>query len=244
MSSRLTFPPLRVVLFIGFSLAAGLAAALNREALLVLLAAPETEGRALVVFTLVAGAWFFASQLVLAPFGTVSVIATSAVIGWQAGLLYFAAMVLAGMIVYVISWQTPGRASRTLAQFIRDRRRQAFLRLLSRRARRRPVLMTAVLRLVPVLPSAGCAMVTGLSGFSLRALLLGTLATGWVRPVLFAVFGDQIATAAREGFAWTSLLANPALWISLAGLGATSAALWLLLAPAGPGISGPRQDRN
>lgn len=151
----------------------------------------------------------------LAPSGTISIVLGGMAIGPLAGVLYFTAMLIAGVIVYSLARPAPGQAERLIRRFAPGRNARRYGRLALRRMRRRPIAATAALRLVPVVPSAGCALILAGAGISLRGLILGTLAAGWVRPLAFAVFSAEVWRSIQSGtFSLEALAGNPAVWIS------------------------------
>lgn len=210
-------PQIRLFLAAGFIILGGAAVFLFHERVTEHLAASPEDWTAFALFALGAFAWFFLSQLVIAPSGTVSIILVAAVIGWPAGALYFLAMIIAGQIVHRLARLDPGAAARTLGRAAKRRRTRAALRLAGRRAQAHPILTVAALRLVPIFPSAGCALLAGAAGLSGQALFRGTIATGWFRPLAIALFAGEIANEARSGFDISQLASNPIIWIGLGG---------------------------
>lgn len=64
---------------------------------------------------------------------------------------------------------------------------------------------TSLLRLLPFLPSAAAAMLAGAMGISSRSFVLGSLASGWVRPFAVSLVG---ALFFRDGVLDLAVLAG------------------------------------
>ena len=193
------------------------------------IAGNETQGFALAAAFAILFFYFFASQLVMAPSGTISILLTGAVFGAGAGVVYFIAMIAACAVVHAMGRLDTRSARRLVCQVVRTRRLRSFVMGLMSRIRTAPIASTAAIRLVPVVPSAGCALLVAAAGASLGAALLGTLATGWVRPVIIAAFSDQVWRAIESGESGlSSLVANPLVWITLACAGVSAAAMFAI----------------
>lgn len=207
---------LRFWIAVALCAAGGLAAAIFHEAVLDTALSSERTGGGVVVTAVILFSWYLGSQLVLAPSGTISVILGALVIGPSAGLLYFIAMVFAGAAVHLLAQSGPGEAERLIRKLLPQRSWRRLARRSLRRIRQAPIAATAALRLVPVLPSAGCALTLAAAGTPVRSAVLGTLAAGWVRPLAFAVFSDQIWRAIQSPTVSAgTIAANPAVWISV-----------------------------
>lgn len=198
-------------------LAGGILFALSGETIIQsVIADTETDGFALATALAILFFYFFASQLVMAPSGTISILLTGAVFGIGAGIVYFIAMIAACAVVHVMGRLDTRSARRLVCKVVRVRSLRGFVLGLMSRIRTAPIASTAAIRLVPVVPSAGCALLVAAAGASLGAALLGTLATGWVRPIVIAAFSDQVWRAIESGERGvTVLVSNPLVWISL-----------------------------
>jgi uncharacterized membrane protein YdjX (TVP38/TMEM64 family) len=151
------------------------------------LAVDETSLVLLLLVTL----YFLVSQLIILPLGTVSLMLAGAFIGWWTGLIYFAAMLLAGAALFGFARAHPRQARRFVWRFVRGGARRAATRLL-RHIQDHTLTATAALRLFPVMPSAGCTLLIGACGGRFGGFMAGTALTGWIRPLAFAVLGAQL----------------------------------------------------
>ena len=216
---RTSFQRYRILAALALCVLGGAAAAVFHESVLDAALSTEPGSTGLAITAAILFAWFLGSQLVLAPSGTVSVVLGGVALGPLAGVLYFIAMVIAGVAVHSLARPAPREAERLVQRFAPGRfwRRHAYGAV--RRIRHAPIQSTAALRLLPVAPSAACALIVTLAGASLKGMVAGTLATGWVRPLGFAIFGDQIWRVLQQPeISAAALITSPALWISLASL--------------------------
>ncbi|MGP1276139.1 MAG: VTT domain-containing protein [Caulobacterales bacterium] len=194
-----------------------------------ILAANALEGWTLAGALAVLAVYFLISQLVIIPSGTLSLILAGVAFGPVTGLIYYAAMLLACPPVHAFGRLHPERADAFLERHVRSDNQRARVRRILSRVRAAPIALTAALRLVPVLPSAGSALLAGAAGISMKAALTGTLAAGWIRPVAIALAGDQIWRLMREADAGLSILrASPLLWITLGCLAGSAGLVWLI----------------
>ena len=60
----------------------------------------------------------------------------------------------------------------------------------------RPFLTSSALRLIPVVPSCACVLICLELNISKANICAGTIAFGWLRPVLLAIIGSHIPTIA------------------------------------------------
>jgi len=56
------------------------------------------------------------------------------------------------------------------------------------------ILATALLRLTPVIPSAGACLLAAMCRIGLRPFMIGTLLTCWIRPLFFASSGAAMSS--------------------------------------------------
>lgn len=227
---RLPAALVRWLVYSAVCAAAALGFALFRQDIYdAILAANALQGWALALALALLAGYFFVSQLVIIPSGTLSLILAGVVFGPVSGLLYFLAMLAACPPAHAFGRLRPEEADAFLARHVRsDRHRMRMLRLLAR-IRSAPVALTAALRLAPVLPSAGCALLAGAAGVSLRGVMTGTVLAGWVRPVAIAVLGDQIWRIIREADSgMDAMAASPIVWITLACLAGSGGLFWLV----------------
>ncbi|WP_339744295.1 VTT domain-containing protein [uncultured Maricaulis sp.] len=158
-----------------------------------------TVDEASLTLVLLVALYFLVSQLIIVPLGTVSLMLAGAFVGWWSGLIYFAAMLVAGAVLFGFARAHPRRARRFVWRFVSGAARRAATRLL-RHIQNDTLTATAALRLFPVMPSAGCTLLVGACGGDFRGFMVGTGLTGWIRPLAFAILGAQLG----------QLVANPA----------------------------------
>jgi len=60
------------------------------------------------------------------------------------------------------------------------------------------LLASCVLRLTPVIPSAAACVLAALFGIRLSVFVIGTLLSGWIRPLFFASGGASLSAAAMQ----------------------------------------------
>ncbi len=176
-------------------------------------------------------AWYFVSQLVILPSGTLSILATGALFGWPAGALYFLAMVLSGQFLHLLARQDRGAARRTLERALPEKLRHGLPWRLLERAEHREITTTVMLRLLPVAPSAICPLVVGSIGGSSRALAMGTLLTGWIRPIALALVGQAAGQALLAPEHLLAEVAEPVFLIAAISLVLSSLAGYLIVRP-------------
>lgn len=125
----------------------------------------------------------FVLFLTVMPLGTVTIIIAGYFLGPLAGVAQYVALVAASMVLYELGRDSdPERLGRRLADF------PAITRVAGL-ARRRGILFTVSMRLVPVVPSAVASLGASYFSVSRRDFLTGTLLAGWCRPVGFALLG-------------------------------------------------------
>ncbi len=128
----------------------------------------------------------FLIQLVFAPAGVFILLAAGYLLGWPAGLVWYATSLPAGFVVFTGarrgfgSWNPPPRW------------RSFDTAKLARAAREEGVALVAAMRLLPMLPSAAAPMLAAGLGVTQRDLALGTVLTGWIIPIAVAVAGSAM----------------------------------------------------
>jgi uncharacterized membrane protein YdjX (TVP38/TMEM64 family) len=175
--------------------------------------------------------WFFVSQLVILPSGTLSILMTGALFGWWVGLLYYVAMFLSGQLLHLLARQDRGAARQALARALPEKLRHGVLWRLMERAERRGIATTVMLRLLPIAPSAICPLIVGSIGGASGRLAVGTLLSGWARPVSIALVGQAAGHALLAPERLMSEVAQPVLWVALVSLGLSSLAAYLIVRP-------------
>ena len=176
-------------------------------------------------------AWYFVSQLVILPSGTLSILVTGALFGWPAGAMYFLAMVLSGQLLHLFARQDRGAARQALERALPEKLRHGLLWRLLERAEHREVTTTVMLRLLPVAPSAICPLVVGSIGGSSRALAIGTALTGWIRPIALALVGQAAGQALLAPDHLLTEVAEPVFVVALVSLVLSSLAAYLIVRP-------------
>lgn len=129
--------------------------------------------------------WCFLLFLTVAPLGSFTILAAGFFLGPIAGPVQFLALCLSSYVLHI--WTKPRKAQPAYAQIIENK---SALKVIEK-FRGYPVTTVSVLRLVPVIPSCVCVLTCSAFAIPGRALLKGTLLTGWVRPILLAYIGSQ-----------------------------------------------------
>ncbi|MXO87425.1 VTT domain-containing protein [Alteraurantiacibacter aestuarii] len=135
------------------------------------------------------GLFVFCSLLFLTviPLGTTVVLLAGYFFGVEAGLVQFAGLVLASIILFEASHGSdPAQLEQALAPW---RRLSRFARL----ARQYGLVFCIVMRVAPVIPSAVASLGASYFGIGRRQFYAGIVLAGWVRPLFFAWAGSQAA---------------------------------------------------
>lgn len=140
------------------------------------------ERQVLVFAALIA--WSFLLFLTVMPLGTATVVLAGFFLGPMAGVAQFASLVAASAVLYELGRdRDPERLSRELAEWPQVAKLAAL-------PRRNGFIFSALLRLVPVVPTAVASLSASYFAISRKDFMLATLAVGWVRPVGFAILGS------------------------------------------------------
>lgn len=149
---------------------------------------------ALAIFFLIS----FVSQLIVMPSGSLMLLLAGFSLGaLPAASVFAVAQVLSAWPVYALSY----RALKPVEQgFTRGTTKHRIQKILAKIARLRgnEVLSTAVLRLTPVIPSAGACLLAAMCGIAVKPFLIGTLLTCWIRPLFFASSGAAMSSVFIE----------------------------------------------
>jgi len=144
--------------------------------------------------------WSTAVQCIVVPTGSLTMIAGGYLLGYVAGPFYLGAMLLSGAIVHGLS------GFPLIAKLVERAARRgassgvwAYLAGFTQRMAKRPILLSALLRLVPVLPSAGISFLARQFAVRGRDFFVGTLLTGWIRPVSYAALGASLPSIESLG---------------------------------------------
>jgi uncharacterized membrane protein YdjX (TVP38/TMEM64 family) len=173
------------VLASGSIIAAGGGPALllaTRETLAVLSARPALVA---VVFA----AWALVANCLVVPAGTLSMIVGGALLGTiLPTLIWSVAQLMTAPVLYALTRRGVGTVP--LLQNAQVARLIAL-------ARSNGFQVTAMLRLLPIMPNAAATMIAATAGIGLRTFLIGSLLTGWVRPAYFAGLGAAIGSLSK-----------------------------------------------
>ena len=149
---------------------------------------------ALVVFFIIS----FVSQLIVMPSGSLMLLLAGFALGaLPAAAVFAVAQVLSAWPVYEIS----RRALKPVDKgFTRGSAQQRIKKILDKLAslRGNEVLATVLLRVTPVIPSAGACLLAAMFGIALRPFMIGTLLTCWIRPLFFASSGAALSAVLIE----------------------------------------------
>lgn len=168
---------------------------------------------------------FSLSQVIILPSGTALLLATGALLGPISGVIYAIAMTATAPLVYLTARAHPREARRVVIRSLPAGRWRKRLMATLRSMQKHPVLGTAILRLMPVIPSAVTCLSAGALGVPLRGFLLGSVLTGPIRPVVISTLGYTAGAALTGAEAMSPYLVAGLAAISFACLGAS---LWLM----------------
>jgi len=175
--------------------------------------------------------WCFLCLCLVVPAGSLTMLAGGYVLGYLAAPVFFVAMLAASFLVHLASgFPILERLHARAANKGGNAPVRRYIANFLQRTQARPILLTAVLRLVPIFPSAVIAFLARQMGVNSRDQILGTLATGWIRPLAYAAVGASLPgvesfTSLDELLRHTNL---PVLIFSTVGLLAL-VLVWLLL---------------
>jgi uncharacterized membrane protein YdjX (TVP38/TMEM64 family) len=152
-----------------------------------------------------------AAQCIIAPTGSLLMIAGGYFLGYVAAPVFFAGTLISGAIVHTLSgYPVMANLAERVARNRGSQQVRAYLASLSERITKRPILLSAMLRPIPVLPAAATAFLTRQLGINGWAVFLGTLLAGWIRPLSYAALGASLPNV--------ELLADPATMLQSANL--------------------------
>ncbi len=127
--------------------------------------------------------WSFCLFLTVLPLGTTTIFIAGFFLGPMAGVAQYCALIASSMLLFHISKdQSDAQLKMRLSQWPALAKWADF-------ARKRGFLFSAVLRIIPVVPSAGAALCAAYFHISRKDFLSGTILAGWIRPVGFATLG-------------------------------------------------------
>ena len=128
--------------------------------------------------------WSFCLFLTVLPFGTATILVAGYFLGPVAGISQYIALIAASIVLYEIGRDSDPKAL--------ERRLEKFpsLSRVAGLARRRGFAFSALLRIVPVVPSAVASLAASYFSVDRRSFILGTILAGWCRPLGFAFLGS------------------------------------------------------
>ena len=132
--------------------------------------------------------WCFLLFLTVAPLGSFTILAAGFFLGPVAGIVQFLALCASSFILHI--WTAP-RSKR--AVYERVIKNKSVLKIVEK-FRGRPVTTVCALRIVPIIPSCLCVLTCSAFAIPGRALLIGTILTGWIRPIALAYIGSEAVT--------------------------------------------------
>jgi uncharacterized membrane protein YdjX (TVP38/TMEM64 family) len=149
----------------------------------------ENKALSLLVFFAIS----FFSQLIVMPSGSLMLLIAGFTLGALPSAGVFAvAQVLSAWPVYRLS----NTALDSIDIKISGGRKAPKVERLKERLKQlkgNDLVATALLRLTPVIPSAGASVLAALSGVRIVPFMLGTVLTCWVRPLFFASNGAALS---------------------------------------------------
>lgn len=168
----------------------------------------------------------FTLQLLVVPSGSLLLIGAGFVFGVLPSVLLFTLMQCAAVWpIYLIcrsGWRRLRKGRLRKEWFAHTPAADAI--------RSEPLVSSMVLRLTPILPSAGASTIAALSGITLRTFLLATVLVGWIRPLFFASVGAAVSEiSALAGAVSGDINPLPLLLVFAAVAGLFLLRLWLRL---------------
>ncbi|MEM7258593.1 MAG: VTT domain-containing protein [Pseudomonadota bacterium] len=155
------------------------------------------RGAALLVFFVIS----LVSQMIVMPSGSLMLLfAGFALGGWAAAGVFAVAQFLTAWPMYYLS----GRAIVSVEQgFLKGTATEKIenIRGQLQALKGNDFLASALLRLTPVIPSAGACLLAAVSKISLTPFLLATAVTCWIRPLFFASSGAALSEVVLRGSA-------------------------------------------
>lgn len=155
------------------------------------------KGRALLVFFVIS----LISQMIVMPSGSLMLLFAGFALGGLAAAGVFGlAQLLTAWPMYALSNRAIVSAEQgflkgtTAATIARVRRQLESLK-------GSDFLASVLLRLTPVIPSAGACLLAAISHIGLKPFLLATAATCWIRPLFFASSGAALSEVVLRGSA-------------------------------------------
>ena len=129
--------------------------------------------------------WCFLLFLTVVPLGSFTILAAGFFLGPVAGIVQFLALCVSSYILHI--WTAPRNRQAVYERVIKNKSALTIVEKL----RGRPVTTVCALRIVPVIPSCLCVLTCSAFAVPGRALLIGTILTGWIRPIVLAYIGSE-----------------------------------------------------
>jgi uncharacterized membrane protein YdjX (TVP38/TMEM64 family) len=169
----------------GWIIAAGGGPALLHAAQATLARLNESPRTIIALFA----AWALVANCLVVPAGTLSMIVGGALLGTVLPtLIWSVAQLITAPLLYALTKRGVGPVP-----MLQNARVVQLMTL----ARANGFQVTALLRLLPIMPNAAATMIAATAGISLRTFLLGSVLTGWVRPAYFAGLGAAVGSLSK-----------------------------------------------
>ncbi|CAN0333730.1 unnamed protein product, partial [Chrysoparadoxa australica] len=112
-----------------------------------------------------------------------------AIAGPISGVLYTLAMITTAPLVYLTARAHPREARRLVIRSLPSGRSRKRLVGALRAVEHKPIIGTAMLRLMPIVPSALVCLLAAGIGVRLRDFMFGTILVGPLRPIAISTLG-------------------------------------------------------
>ena len=133
-------------------------------------------------------------QIFVIPSGTAILLIAGAIFGPFIGALYFVAMLVASPPVYALAKTSPDHARRAVQHIMTTRLGHSWFETGLSAVHTRSIATVCLLRLMPVFPSAFAVLISAALGVSLKALILGAVLVGFIRPLAVSSIGYMMAS--------------------------------------------------
>jgi uncharacterized membrane protein YdjX (TVP38/TMEM64 family) len=141
------------------------------------------------IVAVVFAAWALVANCLVVPAGTLSMIIGGALLGTMVPtLIWSVAQLMTAPVLYALTKRGVGTVPML---------QNAQVARLVTLARTNGLQVTAMLRLLPIMPNAAATMIAATAGIGFRTFLTGSLLTGWVRPAYFAGLGAAIGSLSK-----------------------------------------------
>jgi uncharacterized membrane protein YdjX (TVP38/TMEM64 family) len=142
-----------------------------------------------VLIAVVFAAWALVANCLVVPAGTLSMIIGGALLGTVLPtLIWSVGQLLSAPLLYALTKRGVGTVPML---------RNVQVAQLVKLAQTNGLQVTALLRLLPIMPNAAATMIAATAGIDLRTFLVGSVLTGWVRPAYFAGLGAAVGSLSK-----------------------------------------------